>query len=174
MARRHDRETLHILVGALVVVIGIAFVWWSYGYRSEKGPDISGYELSARFRSVDGIGIGSKVTLAGITIGKVVASDFDPAHYSADLTFRIEKDIEIPEDSIAMIISDGVFGSKFVQIVPGGAMDMLQPGGEFEYVQDSILFEELLQKVINAAEARRKAAKEGGEQDNGQQENTGG
>jgi phospholipid/cholesterol/gamma-HCH transport system substrate-binding protein len=41
-------------------------------------------------------------------------------------------------DSTAKIASDGLLGGAFVSIEPGGAEDMLPPGGQFENTQGSV------------------------------------
>ena len=63
-----------------------------------------------------------------------------------------------------MIASDGILGGKYVKLNIGGSMDMLAPGRSFEYVQDSVIVEALLEKVILWAESRRDKAREEGTQ----------
>lgn len=156
---RFKSDTFNILVGASV--IGVIAAYMIYGYLSDRpGAAEEGYSLIAKFRSIDGIAEGSSVMLAGLPVGKVARTDFDPNTSNAILTMTMREDIRVPLDSAAMIVSDGVFGSKFVKIAPGGDLDMLEPGDQFEYVQDSVVFEELLQKVILAAEAKRRGTKE--------------
>jgi len=152
-------DKYNILVGA--TVIGVILAYMIYGYLSDRpGTEEDGYLLTAKFRSIDGIVEGSKVLLAGLPVGEVAETDFDPETNNAILTITVRDDIEVPIDSVAMIVSEGVFGGKFVKISPGGGLDMLEPGDQFEYVQDSVIFEELLEKVILAAEAKRRAANE--------------
>ncbi len=163
---RLSTDIFHILVGACV--IGVIGSYMIYGYLSDRpGQAADGYELTAKFRSIDGITDGSDVMLAGVPVGKVTGDAFDTQTNNAILTMTIDEGYEFPLDSVAMIVSEGIFGSKFVKISPGGDFEMLQPGDEFEYVQDSVIFEELLQKVILAAEAqRRKAQEERAQQEN--------
>ena len=148
------KETLHTWVGALVA--GAVAVFLVSSYMSDGKAEIEdGYKLSARFGAIDGISPGAQVLLAGIPVGMVIGERFDTSDQSAILTMKIENGVDIPYDSVAMILSDGVFGSKFIKIAPGGEEEYLEHGDEFEYVQDSVIFEELLEKVIVASEARR-------------------
>lgn len=154
---RLSTDIFHILVGACVLAAIAAYM--IYGYTSDRPGQVEGgYQLLAKFRSIDGIGEGSDVLLAGIPVGKVTRESFNTETNNAVLTLTIDEGYVFPIDSVAMIVSEGIFGSKFIKIAPGGEYDMLEPGDEFEYVQDSVIFEELLQKVILAAEAQRKAA----------------
>jgi len=156
---RLSTDTFHILVGACV--IGVIASYMIYGYMSDRPGEVEGgYELSAKFRSIDGITEGSDVMLAGVPVGKVTSEAFDTQTNNAILTMTIDEEYAFPIDSVAMIVSEGIFGSKFIKVSPGGDFEMLEPGDEFEYVQDSVIFEELLQKVILAAEAQRLKAQE--------------
>ena len=156
-----NSETRHILVGAAVIVLIplLAYGFFSGDARTESAD---GYELKARYNQVDGVTIGSNVLLAGVPVGKVTRLDFDAESLQAVLTFTIRDEIRIPDDSAAIIASDGMLGGKYVKLDIGGSEEMLEPGRSFEYVQDSVIVEALLEKVILWAEARREKAREEG------------
>ncbi len=153
-----NRQTLHILVGAAVLLLGTGVILASSGGKGRSAGD--GYPLSATFQSIDGVGIGTEVLLAGIRVGKVTARRYEPDGHRATLVMSIDPAVRIPVDSVAMIVSSGLLGGKYLKLEPGGEEEMMQPGDSFEYVQDSIIFEELLEKVVLDAEARRKKRKE--------------
>ena len=148
-----NKQTLHTLVGAGALIVA-AFV---FVISHQGGPrkTVSGYPIVARFASIDGIGVGTKVLLTGIEIGTVAEYTYDLEGQRAIVTFNIKDDIKIPLDSVALIVSDGLLGAKYIKIQPGGEIDMMQDGDEFEYVQDAIAFEEILEKVILNAEQQR-------------------
>ena len=82
----------------------------------------------------------------------------DSQQFKARVAFRIDNAVAIPEESAAMIVSDGVLGGKFVKIEPGSGDDIMAKGSEFELVQDAIIVESLLERIVqSAAAARRKA-----------------
>lgn len=151
-------EQLHISVGSLVAMIGI--VIFAYSYLSDGRETVDdGYTLHARYKAIDGISVGADVLLAGIPVGQVTKQWYDGSANSAMISMKINSQYEIPYDSAAMILSDGIFGAKYIKISPGGEYDMLGDGDEFEYVQDSVIFEELLEKVIVTSENKRAAKK---------------
>jgi len=154
-----SRQTRHTVLGGAVVMAGAIALVLSQGASEPKTG--GGYELNARFGSVDGVGKGTKVLLAGIEVGEVVRRAYEPGRQRALLVLSMRRDIEIPLDTVAMIVSDGLMGNKYIKLQPGGETEMLRDGGTFEYVQDSIIFEEILEKVILNAEQKRK--KEQGE-----------
>ena len=71
----------------------------------------------------------------------------------------LREDIKLPTDTAALIASNGLFGGKFIKLDPGGAEEMLQLGDGFDYVQDAIIVEALLEKAVLRAEAQRLVAK---------------
>lgn len=153
---RLTADTLHPLVGGLVVVL--VALYMGYGYAVEKSAKADTYSISAQFRTVSGVNVGTPVTLAGVRIGEVEGMEINADDFAARLHFSVDKKYEIPIDSVAMIVSDGLVGGKYVKVAAGGELDMLEPGDEFEYVQDAVEMEKLLAKIIESAEARRAAA----------------
>ncbi len=148
-----SKKSLHALVGAVIVTLGIVSIILSQS--SGRGSSSGGYELIGRFGATDGVSVGTKVLLVGIQIGEVTRQYYDREAQRAVLHFSIRPNINIPMDSVALIVSDGMLGGKYIKIQPGGELEMLRAGEAFEYVQDSIVFEEILEKVILNAEQRR-------------------
>ena len=72
------------------------------------------------------------------------------------MTLEIKDGIELPDDSSASIVSSGLMGPKYIEIEPGGSMDMLPKGGEFAYTQDAMVLEELLDRIVGIGKANRK------------------
>ena len=111
-----------------------------------KAP--SGYLLTARFPHIDGLGIGSDVKLAGVTIGQVMSERVDPKSYQAVVSFTVGDAIRLPTDSSAVITSDSLLGGKYLALAPGGADAVLKPGEQSGLTQGSISLEQLLSKFI--------------------------
>lgn len=149
-------ETQSFKVGAYVALVILAII----GYKAwtakdvEHADDGSYYALDARFGRTDGLLVGDKVRLAGVTIGKVVDAKLD-THFNAVLTLDIKEGIHIPDDSSASIVSSGLMGPKYIEIEPGGSEDYLMPGGEFSYTQDAMVIEELLDRIVSIGKANR-------------------
>lgn len=164
-----NRQVVNILVGAAVVVGGIFVILIS----SSGGPKklVDGYEIFATYGAIDGVGVGTEVLLAGVKVGSVTGRVYEHDGHRATISMAIDNRYELPIDSVAMIVSKGMLGGKLIKLDPGGEEEMMKSGDTFEYTQDSILFEELLEKIVLDAEARsdkrkkekkkRKAAEEG-------------
>jgi phospholipid/cholesterol/gamma-HCH transport system substrate-binding protein len=124
-------------VGAVVILIAAAFFTFAYT-TSGIGRGGGGYELVAEFDNADGIGIGSDVRMSGVKIGTVTSQELDPTTYQAVLKMSIDPALKLPDDSSAKVTSEGLLGSKFVALEPGGSADMLKAGDRIAYTQGAI------------------------------------
>lgn len=145
------RETA---IGAAVLGILVLVVAWNAADLDQPAEQVEGYRLTAVFQRTDGLSNGAQVRLAGIPVGRVAEQVLDE-RYRAHVTLRIDRDVALPEDSAAIIETDGLLGAKYVELQPGGAEDMLEPGSRMEYTQDAVVIEDLLAKIVAQAKARR-------------------
>ena len=60
----------------------------------------------------------------------------------------IDKNIRLPEDSSAQILSANILGDKFISIIPGTEEKILAAGDTIEFTQSSINIEGLISKFI--------------------------
>jgi len=137
---------LETLLGAVVLVAAIVFVVFAYGSSQLNGSD--GYELIARFDRVDGLDPGSDVRISGIKVGSVIAQSLDPGTFRAEVRFTMRADVELPSDTSAAVVSNGLLGGKYLALVPGGDEEILEPGDEVALTQSSVNFEDLIGKMI--------------------------
>lgn len=148
------RRTRETLVGAVVFVVASAFLVFAF---TGGGVSRSGYPLIAKFRQIDGLSVGSPVHLSGIKVGEVSRLEFEASTNRAVVTFYIANDIRLSEDTSAQVVTDGLLGPKFLKLVPGGADEIIRPGGRIYYIQNGLIVERLLETIVrNAENARRK------------------
>jgi phospholipid/cholesterol/gamma-HCH transport system substrate-binding protein len=140
------RNLLETLLGAIVLIVAIGFLAFAYSSSQIDGSD--GYQLVARFDRVDGLDPGSDVRISGIRVGQVTQQTLDPQTFRAEVRFTVQNGIELPLDTSAAIVSDGLLGGKHVQLQPGGDIDMLQPGDEITLTQSAINLESLIGQAI--------------------------
>ena len=128
-----SNNTTETLIGAIVVVIAAAFLF--FAYSSTGSGSVSGYDVVAKFSSADGITTGTDVRLHGIKIGTVSALTLDQKTYLAVLTLAIHQDVKLPDDSSIKITSSGFLGSSYLAVQPGGSDKMIAQGGELTNTQ---------------------------------------
>lgn len=130
------------------VVLTVAGFFLSFAYYSSKIDTTDGYHLTAKFSRVDGVQVGSDIKLSGVNIGKVNDIILDPNSYQAVVSLDIDKQIKLPKDSSAEVISGGLLGAKYIAIVPGGDEEYLTHGQEISYTQASVSLEAMIGQVI--------------------------
>jgi len=138
-------ERAEILAGAAILAVAAGFAIYA-ARGAGLGGDADSYPLTASFRSVEGVSVGTDVRLAGVKVGTVTGLTLNPETYFADATITMRKDVAVPVDSTILISSEGLLGGNFVEVQPGGALEMLEPGGEIEDTQGSVSLITLLMK----------------------------
>jgi len=152
------RADLEVAFGIGTLIAAAAFLTVAFA-----GSGIAvreGYELSAVFNRIDGIAIGSQVRLAGITVGEVAEVEFRAETGQAVVVMSLDPTVKVPRDTAVIVGSDGLMGDKIIKLDPGGAEEMLEPGDFVDITQDSVIIEEILEKIVLDAESRVKKRKE--------------
>ena len=147
------RESLtEVLTGAAVLTAAVGFGWYmsqSTGLTTDRS---GAYELAASFRSAEGVLTGTDVRLAGVRIGSVTGLDLNAETYRAEVTFSIDENIRIPDDSVVVVATEGLLGGTFVEIVPGGSFDYLAPGDSFFSTQGAVSVIGLLTQFVSGGD----------------------
>jgi phospholipid/cholesterol/gamma-HCH transport system substrate-binding protein len=140
------RNSLETILGAVVLAVAIAFFY--YAYQKSNGSSSDGYDLFAQFDRIDGLDNGAEVRIGGIRVGLVTKQTLDPATYRAKVDFTVQDNVELPLDTSAAIMSDGLLGGKYLSLEPGGDIDMLEAGDEITLTQSSVRLEDLIGQLI--------------------------
>lgn len=140
-------NTGEVLVGGAVLAVALGFVVYA-GQAAGIGGTAGGYPLTASFRSIEGVTVGTDVRLAGVKIGTVTDMTLNTETYRADTTFSVVQGVEIPDDSAVVISSEGLLGGNFVEIFPGGSLFYYEPGDEIIDTQGSVSLINLLLKYV--------------------------
>jgi len=137
------------LMTGIFVIIGIAcFSWLAISIAGTTFSEQPGYALSARFTSISGLREGAVVEGAGVRIGSVTAIEFDPDSFEAIVHLRINEDVQIQEDAIAAVRTQGIIGEKYINIIPGGFEELLTEGMEIYETESAISIEDLVSRYI--------------------------
>ena len=123
--KKYSKETI---VG-IFVVIGLA----SIGYMTVKLGNVgflgdNMYSLYANFSTVTGLREGNPINMLGLQVGKVEKFTMDQENQQVMVHFKINKGIEIYDDAIASVKTEGLIGDKYVAVDPGGGGDLLADG----------------------------------------------
>jgi phospholipid/cholesterol/gamma-HCH transport system substrate-binding protein len=150
-------ERAEVLAGAAVLAIAAGFTLYA-AQGSGFVREAESYPLVASFRSVEGISVGTDVRLAGVKVGTVTDLTLNPQTFFADATITMRKDVALPVDSTILVSSEGLLGGSFVEVLPGGALENLEPGAEIEDTQGAVSLITLLLKFVGGDEAADETA----------------
>ena len=107
------------------------------------------YKLYAHFDNIAGLTVRAKVTMAGVTIGKVTAIDLDRDSYTGRVTMEVQKRVDnLPTDSTASILTAGLLGEKYIGISVGGEEALLKNEGTIRDTQSALVLEDLIGKFL--------------------------
>ena len=141
-------DIFEFIVGLGVIIIAGWFIL-SVVSKSDKLSNISETtNYIASFNDVSGISVGSKIKLAGVTVGKVLELKLDEINYTAEMVLGINRKIKIPNDSEIIITSEGLLGGNYVSISPGGSDIFLKANEKFSFTQSSLSLNNLIQKFF--------------------------
>ena len=143
------RNIIETVMGGVVLIVAAGFI--ALAFQSGAGIEPSGYQVTAEFDNASGLGPGSEVRMSGVKIGTVQSLELDAATYFAVVTLNISESIKLPLDTSARIIADGLLGSNFIALEPGGDEEMISPGKDITFTQGSINVVDLLGRFIFSA-----------------------
>lgn len=110
------------------------------------------FQLKAEFGKITGVQVGTKVRLAGLDAGEVLAVDI-PSRPSERfvITMRVREDLRplIRTDSVGSIQTDGIVGSAFIQISRGSDAASAVSSGDTIAGNDPIEFSDLIAEGRN-------------------------
>lgn len=126
------------------------FLWFLYSIVSSSNIfSKSQIKLNATFSSAEGITEGSIVKVAGVKVGTVSSLKLDLKKFIATVELKLDSGLQIPSDSMALIKTSGILGSKFIDIEPGFEDDILQDGDEIIITKSAINLEEIINSFIS-------------------------
>ncbi|ATR81945.1 outer membrane lipid asymmetry maintenance protein MlaD [Pseudomonas sp. FFUP_PS_473] len=145
-----QNRTLEIGVGLFLLAGILALLLLALRVSGlSASPSSDTYKLYANFDNIAGLTVRSKVTMAGVTIGRVTAIDLDRDSFTGRVTMELEKRLDnLPSDSTASILTAGLLGEKYVGISVGGDETVLKDGGVIHDTQSSLVLEDLIGKFL--------------------------
>lgn len=136
-----------VAMGGVVLAAALGFLFYVVQVAGVGGLGRT-YDLTASFRSVEGVSVGTDVRLAGVKIGSITDIELNPETYRGDVTLAVLRGIDIPNDSAVVVASEGILGGNFVEIVPGGSLEVYAEGEEILDTQGAVSLISLLLKFV--------------------------
>ncbi len=103
---------------AILVLGGIAL--FIYGFSFLKGNSIfkKSKTIHAVYDEVEGLMTGAKVSINGLSVGKISRIDFLPNTTKILVTMEVRQKLNISSESAAMLYETGLIGGKAISLIP--------------------------------------------------------
>ena len=141
-------QVTETIVGGAVLAVALGFGIYTF-QSAGLSFGAQGYPLTASFRSLEGVTVGTDVRLAGVKVGTVTSVALNADTYRADTTLTIDTGVLIPDDSAAVVTSEGLLGGNFVELSPGGSPFFYEEGQEILDTQGAVSLISLLLKFVS-------------------------
>lgn len=112
MKRRNE-----VVVGA-TILLSIALIVWGTIWLKGAGFGKNQVTLQARAPEAGQLLKGGKVKLRGVGIGRVEEIALEPGSRGVIVTMTIDRNVTLPEDPVALLSPESMFGDWQVQIFP--------------------------------------------------------
>jgi phospholipid/cholesterol/gamma-HCH transport system substrate-binding protein len=136
------------IVGLLVVILAVWFVIFAWN-RTGGGQKAGSIHVTAIFPNASGVTPGTDVRVAGLKIGTVQNLSLDSQSFQVKVEMALDPTTKLPADSSASITSEGLLGSTFVAMTPGGSPTPLKNGDTITDTQGSMDLMALIGQFIN-------------------------
>ena len=147
--RKMQRNTLEIVMGAIVLLAAAGFVSLAYEAADLKGGN--GYEIVAEFGSTGGLSAGDDVRISGIKVGRIVRQELDPITYAARIVISLDPAVTVPSDTSARITAASLLGGNYLELMPGADETMMGDGDVIYDTRDPVSLTDLLGKAVFSA-----------------------
>jgi len=143
-------RTVEISVGAFVLAGALALIFLAVkvsGVNLAQGSD--SYVVQARFDDVAGLRLRAKVSMAGVTVGRVAGIEVDMVYGEALVSLEIHGEPgNLSLDTGAQILTEGILGARYVSLLPGADEETLADGDFIEETQGALVLENLVGDLI--------------------------
>ncbi|WP_375177578.1 outer membrane lipid asymmetry maintenance protein MlaD [Marinobacter mobilis] len=140
------RRTMEITVGVFMLLGVLALVFLALQVSGlTPGGNGETYAVQARFNDAGGLTPRGRVSMAGVTIGRIRSIELDRNTFQARVTMDIDAGVDnIPTDSSAIIRTSGLLGEQYIDISVGADETLMAEGDTFYSTQSAMNLERLI------------------------------
>ena len=140
--RREAKLALTALAAVFILIWGINFLKGSSLFESKS-------TFYGVYDSVEGLKVSSGVIYRGYQVGQVISIQFTGERFDQVLVkFSVDKGLELPSNTLAMIQSADLMGSKVVALVPGDSHVTAVSGDTLRSQVERGLMEQVSQQML--------------------------
>ena len=149
-----ERTTIDFWVGVFVLMgfgafLVLALKVGNLGFGGKQET----YTVIAPFSNIGGLKTRAPVRASGVTVGRVVAIEFNTRKYEAEVKMAIDNNYQFPKDTSAAIQTSGILGENYIGLDAGGEEQKLKDGDRIQITQSAVVLERLIgQFLFNKAQ----------------------
>ena len=118
MLQSKDLKFSKEIKAVLIILSGIFLFLLGYNFLNSTSLFKKENTLFALYENVEGLQVGTKVTVNGLSVGKVADIDFLPGTNKILVSFTIRNDVVFSKNSVAELYEAGLIGGKSIAIHP--------------------------------------------------------
>lgn len=140
------QRTVEITVGMFMLVGVLALIFLALQVSGlTPGGNNETYEVYAKFNDAGGLTARGRVSMAGVTVGRIRTVELDKSTFQARVTMDIDTSVDnIPTDSSAIIRTSGLLGEQYIDISVGADDTVMVAGDSFYSTQSALNIERLI------------------------------
>lgn len=139
------RNPFETILGAIVLFTALSFLFFSLNKIDVE--KIKGYDLTVVFSKAGGLVKGTDVRISGIKVGIVTEVGLSD-DYMAKVKITLKDNIKLPNDTVAIIASDGLMGGKYIKLEPGKQKEMLSGNDTIKKTKEYKSLEDTVGELI--------------------------
>ena len=153
-----NKRIIELLVGLFILVGIIAMFVLAFkvsGLSMYSGG--GSFHVAAVFDNIGDLKIRAPVTIAGVRVGEVDSIAIDNSTFKAEVGMYIDKKQDkLPADTTAKILTAGLIGANYIELIPGYNESNLKEGALIVDTQPAIVLEDLVGQLIYKLSGEKK------------------
>jgi phospholipid/cholesterol/gamma-HCH transport system substrate-binding protein len=142
-------------------VVGL-FVLAGLGAIAYLSMNVGGFSLRrdgglvvyAAFDQTGGLKARAPIVISGVKVGQVDSIVLDK-NFRARAELNLERNLQIPVDSSASIVTSGLLGDRYISLQLGGEDKYLKSGDEITMTESAVILERLIGKLIHNTDVQK-------------------
>lgn len=144
------RAVIEFLVGLFMIagIIALMFLAFQVSGLMQTGSGHY-YVVNAEFDNIGNLKTRAPVTIGGVKVGQVGDITLDNQTFRAKVNLLINNKFNnIPTDSTAGILTQGLLGSNYISLTPGFDNTYLQNNSEIVNTRSALILENLIGQFL--------------------------
>ncbi len=142
-----NKINTEFVLGLLILIVSIISIYY-FSSKINLLNKIETFQINSSFFDIGNTNIGNDVKINGVKVGEVSNIKLDQETYMAIITSSVDKNIQIPDDSVFKVSNNGFIGSSYIEIKLGNSEELLKNNDYSVNNIDAVSLEEIINNFI--------------------------